>query len=202
MEGDAVGAVQQAVLEFDAEVQAPWRPRLDAAGGLRLVGLPRPVDPVVPAAVPPPVPAAPAPVQAPAPAAAAVPPAASRGRALPTRATGRREVRGGGCATPVRRPRPAPARLTHRGRRLVAVLALAGGVALGTLLGPLVAGGGGGDLRLAGVSSVVVRPGDTLWSVAASVAGEEDVRAVVDRIQELNGLDGTVLVPGQVLLLP
>ena len=30
----------------------------------------------------------------------------------------------------------------------------------------------------------------------------EDVRIVVDRIQELNGLDGAGLVPGQVLLLP
>jgi LysM repeat protein len=74
-------------------------------------------------------------------------------------------------------------------------------VAVGSWLGPLLAGGDG-DLRLAGVQSVVVQPGDTLWSIAAGTAGTADVRAVVDRIQELNGLQGTVLMPGQVLELP
>jgi LysM repeat protein len=47
-----------------------------------------------------------------------------------------------------------------------------------------------------------VRPGDTLWSIATSVAGEGDVRDVVARIRQVNGLDGTVLVPGEVLRLP
>jgi nucleoid-associated protein YgaU len=82
------------------------------------------------------------------------------------------------------------------------VLALCGGVVLGSWLGPLLAGDGGGGLRLAGESSVVVQPGDTLWSVATAVAGGEDVRVVVDRIQALNGLEGAELVPGQVLQLP
>jgi LysM repeat protein len=50
---------------------------------------------------------------------------------------------------------------------------------------------------------VVVEQGDSLWSIAASVAGEgDDVRAVVDRIQELNGLSGSAVLPGQVLELP
>jgi nucleoid-associated protein YgaU len=74
-------------------------------------------------------------------------------------------------------------------------------VALGSWVAPLL-GGGSGDLRLAGANSVVVRPGDTLWSIATSLDGESDVRAVVDAIQEANGLDGTALVPGQVLVLP
>jgi LysM repeat protein len=52
------------------------------------------------------------------------------------------------------------------------------------------------------VQSVVVQPGDTLWSIAAEVAGTDDVREVVDRIQELNGLQDAVLMPGQVLELP
>ena len=73
---------------------------------------------------------------------------------------------------------------------------------LGSLLGSLVSGGAGEGLHLAGVSSVVVEPGDTLWSIAESVADGSDVRAVVDRIQELNGLEGSGLVPGQVLQLP
>jgi LysM repeat protein len=52
------------------------------------------------------------------------------------------------------------------------------------------------------VQSVVVQPGDTLWSVATSLDGDGDVRAVVDEIQQLNGLDSEVLLPGQTLLLP
>jgi nucleoid-associated protein YgaU len=81
------------------------------------------------------------------------------------------------------------------------VLALATGVAVGSWLGPLV-GTGGGDLRLAGESSVVVQPGDTLWSIASSLHSDGDVRAVVDEIQELNGLQGAEIRPGQTLLLP
>jgi hypothetical protein len=75
-------------------------------------------------------------------------------------------------------------------------------VALGSWLGPLLSSGGGGHLRLAGVSSVVVQPGDTLWSIASPVARGTDVRAVVDRIRQLNGLQSADLVPGQVLQLP
>jgi hypothetical protein len=47
-----------------------------------------------------------------------------------------------------------------------------------------------------------VQPGDTLWSIAGGVAGTGDVREVVHRIQERNGLHTTVLIPGQVLELP
>jgi nucleoid-associated protein YgaU len=93
-------------------------------------------------------------------------------------------------------------RLTRRARRLAVVLALASGVAVGSWLAPLLGGAGEGDLRLAGVESVVVQPGDTLWSIATSLDGDGDVRAVVDEIQELNGLNGAALVPGQTLLLP
>jgi nucleoid-associated protein YgaU len=95
---------------------------------------------------------------------------------------------------------PRRVRLTARGRRLVTVLALAaatGGVAL--------AGGfssSGSGLHLEGQDSVVVRSGDTLWSIASSVAGDGDVRAVVHRIQVRNGLHGTAIVPGEVLRLP
>ena len=92
-------------------------------------------------------------------------------------------------------------RLTRRARLLATVLTLALGVAIGSWLGPFLAGGDD-DLRLAGVESVVVQSGDTLWSIAEDVAGTADVRAVVARIQQLNDLQGTVLVPGQVLELP
>jgi hypothetical protein len=36
----------------------------------------------------------------------------------------------------------------------------------------------------------VVQPGDTLWTVAAAVAPDRDPRPVVDRLREVNGMDG------------
>ena len=47
----------------------------------------------------------------------------------------------------------------------------------------------------------VVQRGDTLWSIASDHYGG-DVRAAVFRLQKQNGLRGTLLVPGQRLVLP
>ena len=82
------------------------------------------------------------------------------------------------------------------------LLSVSAAAVVGSWLGPLVSGQGEDDLRLAGVTSVVVEPGDSLWSIAAAVAEGEDVRVVIDRIQALNGLERSTLVPGQVLRLP
>jgi len=102
----------------------------------------------------------------------------------------------------MRRPVTGRVRLTRRARRLAVVLALALGVAFGSWLAPLLAGGDSGDLRLTGASTVTVESGDTLWSVAAAVAGDRDVRVVVDEIQRLNHLHGADLQAGQILQLP
>ena len=93
-------------------------------------------------------------------------------------------------------------RLTARGRRLVAVLVLSAGFGAAALVNSVLAGSPAAALHLAGQSSVVVRSGDTLWSIASSVAAGHDVREVVDRIQEVNRLADSTLVPGQVLRLP
>jgi LysM repeat protein len=47
----------------------------------------------------------------------------------------------------------------------------------------------------------VVRPGDTLWSLAASHYGG-DPRAGVWRLQQRNHLAGTTITPGERLVLP
>ncbi|NEK92618.1 LysM peptidoglycan-binding domain-containing protein [Modestobacter muralis] len=60
----------------------------------------------------------------------------------------------------------------------------------------------GSGLQLAGSDTVVVRSGDTLWSIAGDVAPDQDRRAVVDAIVELNGLDSVDLLPGAELQLP
>ena len=47
----------------------------------------------------------------------------------------------------------------------------------------------------------VVRPADTLWSIAARDYGG-DPRAAIWRIEQRNGLHDPTLVPGQRLVLP
>src|ERR687893_48979 len=83
-------------------------------------------------------------------------------------------------ACPAGRPRVSVP-LTRRRRRLVAGLSIATGLGVAALTVAVVDGGAGG-LQLAGDTSVVVRSGDTLWSIAADAAPEEDTRAVVDAI--------------------
>ncbi len=53
---------------------------------------------------------------------------------------------------------------------------------------------------VAAAPTVVVQPGDTLWSIAAAVAPEVDVRITVDRLVALNG--SSPIVAGQELVLP
>ena len=48
----------------------------------------------------------------------------------------------------------------------------------------------------------VVRPGDTLWAIAArATSPNADLRPVVDRLVAVNRLDGS-LVPGQRIAVP
>jgi nucleoid-associated protein YgaU len=112
-----------------------------------------------------------------------------------------RSVRGG-CAGSRSTAVRAPLRLTARGRRAVVALVLAAGLGIWALLGTVLAEGSDG-LHLAGDSSVVVESGDTLWSIASAVAGnDQDVRVVVEQIRQINGLGSGDLMPGQVLQLP
>jgi LysM repeat protein len=46
-----------------------------------------------------------------------------------------------------------------------------------------------------------VKPYDTLWSIATSHYGG-DPRAAIERVEERNGLAGTVVYPGEKLILP
>jgi LysM repeat protein len=49
---------------------------------------------------------------------------------------------------------------------------------------------------------VMVGTGDTLWGIAASIADDGDVREMVAKIQDLNALDGGMVVAGQRLRVP
>jgi nucleoid-associated protein YgaU len=91
-----------------------------------------------------------------------------------------------------------PLRSTRRIRpagRLVAVMLLALSVSLGLAL---VAHGG----AAAQDATVVVQPGDTLWSIAVQRYPSDDVRARVGDIERANGLESPVIEAGEILRLP
>lgn len=54
----------------------------------------------------------------------------------------------------------------------------------------------------AGYTTIVVQPGDTLWSIAAARYPADDVRVRVDDIEQANGLASPTIQVGQTLRLP
>ena len=99
----------------------------------------------------------------------------------------------------------APLRLTRRGRVVVATAAallvtvvslLLAGVAQATNDGP--------SPRAArqNLVQVVVHPGQSLWSVAESADPDQDPRAVIQQIIDLNSLNGDTVFAGQQLWVP
>lgn len=52
-------------------------------------------------------------------------------------------------------------------------------------------------------ATVIVHPGDTLWSIASAHTGStSDVQDTIDRITEVNHLSGASIEPGQRLRVP
>jgi Tfp pilus assembly protein FimV len=96
---------------------------------------------------------------------------------------------------------PCMSRTRVRQRRLIAFCMVA--AFAGVLSGPVAnAVGVGGAPEANSSRTYVVRPGDTLWSVATRFAPSTDPRIVVDAITSANGLDPAALVPGQQLSIP
>jgi len=99
----------------------------------------------------------------------------------------------------------APLRLTRRGRVVIAIAAallvtmvslLLAGVAQATNHGP-----SPGAARQ-NLVQVIVRPGQSLWSVAESADPDQDTRAVIQQIIDLNSLNGDTVLAGQQLWVP
>ena len=94
-------------------------------------------------------------------------------------------------------PRPArrPARAVFRRRRLFAALAGLGLVLTVARAGAALEGSSlASPQRLPHVRTVVVAPGDSLWSLAARLAPQRDPRAVVDAIATARGT--SMVTPG------
>jgi len=99
----------------------------------------------------------------------------------------------------------APLRLTRRGRVVVALAA----ALLVTMVSLLLAGvaqatNDGPSPRAAreNLVKVIVRPGQSLWSVAESADPDQDTRAVIQQIIDLNSLNGDTVFAGQQLWVP
>ena len=105
--------------------------------------------------------------------------------------------------------RSAPARLTGRGRIVVGLLAVIAVASVAALIWLAIAGRAqaAGQVGSEGAAKntmlrVVVRPGDTMWSIAVHADPAADPRAVIQQIIEDNGLKGTAILAGQVLWVP
>ena len=112
---------------------------------------------------------------------------------------------------PVTKPRQARtrARLTRRGRVVVAALLAASMVLIaalawlaGTARADTAAGGVPSSAVYHSLRSVVVQPGQSLWSIATQYEPASDPRGVIQEIIDLNALSGTSVQPGQHLWLP
>jgi LysM repeat protein len=117
----------------------------------------------------------------------------------PTRPA-RKAVPNGAVRTRRRQP-TGPVRLTRRGRVVVTLLLLGLVlVALTIFSGQSAATHETGTVEP--TRTVVVDDGDTLWDIAAEVAGSRDIREVVHEIETLNSLSGPELTEGQELAVP
>lgn len=110
-------------------------------------------------------------------------------------------------------PQAAPARvrataapvlhLTRRGRLVFLVAFVAVGIAVMLALTGLVGGAAAGTAPSAPVTrTVVVQPGQTLWSIAGEVAPGVDRRDTIARIVELNALPSTSVSAGARIAVP
>ncbi|SDH21931.1 LysM peptidoglycan-binding domain-containing protein [Agrococcus jejuensis] len=93
-------------------------------------------------------------------------------------------------------------RITARGRRALAIVVAAPVLVLAAL-GALQATTATAGLEASTVvhESIVVQPGETLWSIASAVAPDADPREVIADIQSLNDIGGAIQ-PGQQLAIP
>jgi hypothetical protein len=119
---------------------------------------------------------------------------------------GPRRAAGPGASRPGQAGR---VRLTRRGRLVLGIFAVMVAAGLVTVFWLGVAGGAqaashrlrpGAAYR--GMTQVVVRPGQTLWSIASRAEPGADPRVVIQQIIEVNALRGAVIQPGESLWVP
>jgi len=102
-----------------------------------------------------------------------------------------------------------PVRLTRRGRAVVAGLTILAATAVAVVLWLSLAAGAqaashGQPARAGylGMTRIVVRPGQTLWSIASAAEPSADPRIVIQQIMDANSLGGTSIRAGELLWVP
>jgi LysM domain len=109
-------------------------------------------------------------------------------------------------ALPTVRRAGRPSEAAYRRRRAVVGTLLAVFVAVGLVAAHDVLAGSGGvpasaaESQPAHVSTVVAKPGDTLWSIADEYRGDIAISRYVDTLVDLNG--GASIEAGQQIILP
>ena len=102
-------------------------------------------------------------------------------------------------ANGVRQAQP-PLRLTRRGRAVVlGLLVLVASLASAVLF---TTASRAEEVPAGPPPTIVVRPGDTLWDIAARELPAGDGQRAVAELRRLNGLSSSVVRPGDVLILP
>jgi LysM domain len=99
----------------------------------------------------------------------------------------------------------SPLRLTRRGRVVVAAAAVLFVVALSLIVAgaaQAISHSAAPGAARSGLAQVVVRPGQSLWSVAETADPDADTRLVIQQIIQLNTLTGDTVFAGQRLWVP
>ena len=94
-----------------------------------------------------------------------------------------------------------PIRLTRRGRRVVALLAIIPIALTFLLIGMRGAVATDGTVQ-SETQSVVVKPGQSLWDVAVAISPNTDPRETIWLIQQLNTMETSEVMAGQALIVP
>lgn len=99
----------------------------------------------------------------------------------------------------------SPVRLTRRGRIVVAgvsalIIGLLSVVLATTAKATRSASGAGATGKY--IAKVVVRPGQSLWTVAEAYDPDADTRQVIADIEQMNSMTGDQLKPGETLWVP
>ena len=97
------------------------------------------------------------------------------------------------------RPTNSGLKLTVRGRRVVALLAL-----LPIFVAFLLIGTRAAQADATGPTTAVIKveAGQSLWDVAVAIAPNEDPRSTIWTIKALNGLETSEVQAGQALIVP
>jgi hypothetical protein len=93
--------------------------------------------------------------------------------------------------------------LTRRGRLVLLVALVAAGIALMLAVSGLAGGAAAGTTPTRPASrTIVVQPGQTLWSIARDIAPNADRRDTIARIVELNALPSSAVSAGERIAVP